>query len=144
MERRAPAYEEALIPGVRWRCEMPSADARIGMMRGYGYAELMQLDLAPWELPIDELRWGRVANGAGSITWIDWRGSHPLTRVLVDGQRTEAPLPEPADNRSIRDDLLGDTIPIPGLPKRIANAREQKWCGRVGDAWAVHEVVRFG
>ncbi|GEM_PF-4264148 len=142
--RRAPAYEETLIDGVRWRCEQPAADARIGAMRGDGYAEVLELEIAPWEVPIDELRWGRVVDASQSMTWIEWRGPHPFKRLLIDGIRSEAALPEPAENRTIRDQRLGDTIPIPGLPKRIADAHEQKWCGRVGSAWAVHEVVRFG
>jgi hypothetical protein len=79
MTRRAPAWTASLIDGVTWRCEFPSAGAAIAIdgepeIRGNGYAELLQLDVAPWELPIDELLWGH----SDSMTWIEWRGAHPL------------------------------------------------------------------
>ena len=156
MRRRAPAYEESLIDGVAWRCEMPSADAEIvcgdTIVRGSGYAERLQLDVAPWKLPIDELRWGRFAGSRFAVTWIDWRGAHPLTRIVINGERGEGVKLITSDRRVIRDALLGDTVSLPGLPKRITGARETKWCARAtamhGDdilerGWAVYELVKF-
>jgi len=161
MRRLMPAYEELLIDGVTWRCEMPSADTVITCngttLRGCGYAELLQLEVAPWKLPIDELRWGRFAGAGAAMTWIEWRGQHPLTRTLVNGVRDDAATTKLTTHepRLIRDALLGDTLTIPGLvlPRRIARAREVKWCARAtmtdGDrivdrGWAVYETVSFG
>jgi len=161
MRRLTPAYEESLIDGVTWRCEMPSAETTITYngttIRGCGYAELLRLDVAPWKLPIDELRWGRFAGAAAAMTWIEWRGPHPLTRTLVNGVRDETATTRLSthDARIIRDAHLGDTIAIPGLvlPRRIARTREVKWCARAtvtaGDrivdrGWAVYETVSFG
>jgi len=152
MTRRAPAYEAALLDGVVWRCEMPSADAAIAIdgepeIRGNGYAELLQLDgffgRAPWELPIDELRWGHC----GPRTWIEWRGAHPLTLTLIDGVPADGNASEVdiTNARVIRDATLAETLKIPGLllPKRLAAAREEKWIGHAEDGWAVYETVRF-
>lgn len=154
MRRRTPAYEESLIDGVRWRCEMPSADAEMNGLRGNGYAELLQLDVAPWKLPIDELRWGRFIGAEVAMTWIEWRGPHPLKRTLINGVRNDDHEFSPYDERIIRDAHLGDTLSIPGvvLPRRIARTREVKWCargtvsahGRILDrGWAVYETVTF-
>ena len=147
MTRCAPAFEASLIDGVRWRCEFPSADAVIAIdgepeIRGNGYAELLQLDVAPWELPIDELLWGH----SESVTWIEWRGAHPLTLTLVDGVPGERERPRIEESRVIRDAPLAESLKIPGLllPKRLANAREEKRIGHSDDGWVVYETVRFG
>lgn len=148
MTRRAPAFEASLIDGVTWRCEFPSAHAAIAIdgepeIRGNGYAELLQLDIAPWELPIDELLWGH----GESITWIEWRGAHPLTLTLVDGVRGErTSRPHIESSRVIRDATLAESLKISGLllPKRIATAREEKRIGHSDDGWVVYETVRFG
>lgn len=158
MERRTPAFETALIDGVQWRCLMPSADARIRRrdreLRGCGYAEVLELTVAPWRLPIDELRWGRFT-GAGSLVWIEWLGEHPLTLYIADGVRID-----PADvtltideKRVVRDATLGETLAFIRrlLPKRIVDTRETKWCGQAtlqrGDnadrGVVVYETVRF-
>jgi hypothetical protein len=78
---------------VHWSCLAPAARAALTLkgrssLSGPGYAELMRLSLAPWKLPIRELRWGRFVSegGALSLVWIDWRGSLPLTRVYIDGK----------------------------------------------------------
>lgn len=77
---------------VEWSCQAPGAtvtfDAGDGRtVRGTGYAERIVLTLAPWRLPISELRWGRwcSARTRRSLVWIDWRGERPLTLVLDGG-----------------------------------------------------------
>ena len=79
---------------VDWQCEACPLRLEITLpegrsLSGLGYAERLTLGLAPWALPIDELRWGRwiADTGDSSMVWIDWRGSHPLTVVFVDGSR---------------------------------------------------------
>ena len=146
MTRRAPAWAASLIDGVTWRCEFPSADAAIAIdgepeIRGNGYAELLQLEVAPWELPIDELLWGH----SESVTWIEWRGAHPLTLTLVDGVPAACERPRVESSRVIRDATLAESLKIPGLllPKRIAAAREEKRIGHSDDGWVVYETVRF-
>jgi hypothetical protein len=174
MTRRAPRFEAALLDdALLWRCEMPLADVRAKFgdvtLNGYGYAEILEMTILPWTLPIDELRWGRFTSAASSIVWIDWRGAKPLTLVLRDGRR--APDAVVHDHSITLDDdelrlnearLMHDApiaarlaqVPLLGkrLPRRITAAREQKWCSRGtlarGDAtlargWSIHELVSF-
>lgn len=89
---------------VDWRCEAPLALVTLEIagappLRGLGYVECLELTIAPWRLPIRELRWGRwtAANATHSIVWVDWRGEEPRTWVLVDG--VHAPALEVQDDR---------------------------------------------
>lgn len=174
MQRRAPAVSASFLGDVvRWRCELPSADAlvRVGdfTVRGRGYAEVLRIARAPWKLPIAELRWGRFTGEQSSAVWIDWRGSHPLTFVASDGRRAEAATV--ADDRVsfdgsnvtmearqvIRDAPLRETldeVPLLSrvLPTRFAAMQECKWRSRgtlrgegapADHGWCIHEVVRF-
>lgn len=167
---------------VRWSCVQPAGEAEIDLdgdvLRGRGYAERLEMTLPPWRLPIAELRWGRAitrgATGEGpgaahGVTWIDWRGAHPLSLVL-DGSR-EAASPRVGDERvsadgvevslsegrTLRDGPLvtGALRGAPGIarwaPVSILSAHEHKRLspatvttgGVARDAWAIHEVVRF-
>jgi hypothetical protein len=136
-----------------------------------GYAECIEMTLAPWLLPIRELRWGRWMSPTAdrSVVWIDWRGDEARTWVLVDGAR--------APNASVRDDgvstdgaeltigvrrvlhdrLMSDIVAPVGplraaLPASILAMRQSKWCSEAvlrDDAEheipgrAIHEVVVF-
>jgi hypothetical protein len=78
---------------VDWRCAAPRGDMVVecdGLepVRGPGYAECLRLTVPPWRLPIETLRWGRwhASSSDRSIVWIDWRGPHPLTAIVADGQ----------------------------------------------------------
>jgi hypothetical protein len=157
-----------------WRCVMPSGAATLrwpgGLVQGLGYAELLELTLPPWQLPIDELRWGRVCTPGTPVAWINWRGTHPLTLVLVDG--VGVPDATVADDhinagetmvhlgeqRVLRSGPIGTTA-LAGLPLlgRLAQAQwlashERKWLAQADvqhhnnppvKAWAVHEKVDF-
>lgn len=168
MRRRAARFATSLVDGVLWRCEMPRAEGVIrddqGELRGDGYAEVIEMSLAPWKLPIDELRWGRFVTPADSVVWIDWRGPRPLTLVLRDGSPDRAAMVHDSkisleneelildQRQTIRDAMLGALVKRVPLPKRIAQAREQKWRSRgrlmrdgavVGSGWSIHELVCF-
>jgi hypothetical protein len=140
-------------------------------LSGLGYAERLTLDLAPWRLPITELRWGRwiAADGGRSMVWIDWRGSRPLTAVFVDGVRAAASTV--ADDRIVAEDAvlvltgqrtlhrrsLGDVIGAAGPLSRVFPAtwlevQDCKWMStgtlhpagaRPETGWVIHEHVRF-
>lgn len=159
MTRQTPAFETTLMDGVQWRCLMPSASARVRWrdheLRGGGYAEVLEMSVAPWKLPIDELRWGRFI-GAGSLVWIEWIGEHPLTLYVSNGAPIDAAdvVLTIDDERVIRDATLGETLAFLRrlLPKRIVDTRETKWSGRaslrrgenVDRGTVVYETVRFG
>jgi hypothetical protein len=169
MRRSAGRFKKTLHEGLQWTCEMPRAGVVIqdgaSEMRGVGYAEVLEMRVAPWKLPIDELRWGRFGGDHSSVVWIDWRGSNPLTLILNDGVLDRDAVVRDrvitfggatldlSDDRSLRDATLGKTLSfLHFLPKRIAGAREQKWCSRgelkradatVDSGWSIHELVTF-
>lgn len=147
-----PRFSVTLIPGVQWDCMQPRSRVSLAGLQGLGYAEVLTLTIAPWSLPIDELRWGRFASEGHGKVWIEWRGPHPLAQVLVDGKAGEAPLvlDDDAVLRSGRIEETALSI-IPNLasmlPGRILGLTETKWrsrgtmLGRQG--FAIHEVVRW-
>lgn len=53
--------------------------------RGLGYVERLDVTLPPWDLPIDELRWGRFVGRGGDAAWIEWRGAYPLRLLWKNG-----------------------------------------------------------
>lgn len=159
---------------VLWNCHLPSADVDVQFagrrLQGTGYVEHLALEVAPWFLPIDELRWGRWHGGGRSVVWIQWRGSHPLRLCLLDGMSVEVgPIEDEGFDLGagrrlrlgspavLRDGELGRTVLaervlrwLP-LPRTVKNMQETKWLARgtlvdghaaiEGDA--LHEVVRW-
>jgi hypothetical protein len=171
---RCRPAEVSLHPGVVWRCVMPSADAVVHVngrtLRGCGYAELLELTVAPWTLPLRELRWGRAAGEKHSLVWIRWSGANPLQIAVRDGEVCQADsieddrvvLPggfrlELSDPVVIRDENLAATLrplrPLaPMLPRSLTESRETKWRSRgtfcieerqKEETWVIHERVTF-
>jgi hypothetical protein len=149
-----------------WECRIPRGEAEIRAggeaLRGLGYAERLRVTVPPWELPIRELRWGRLLSPAGGIVWISWDGPAPLRLALRDGLRM--PLDEAGDDgvvvggivhplrrlATLRDAPVARTLPAAArraLPRVGLGLRETKWLasGSVGglSGLAVHEVVRW-
>jgi hypothetical protein len=159
---------------VEWRCHQPRARAEVTFdrapaIRGLGYTEHLTLTLPPWQMPIDELRWGRFLSEDATLIWIDWRGAHRKQLVLLDG----APLGDAridergveagpvrltlAEPRVLRQGALGKTAlaVLPAvetvLPVRILATDERKWLARGtlehggvrAGGWVIHEVVRW-
>jgi len=175
-ERRDAASAATLLEGpdgnVRWTCTHPRAAVEMRLagevLRGSGYAELLELTIPPWKLPIDELRWGRLLTASHGVVWIDWRGSHPQRLVVVDGRPVTGVVEDRAlrgggaeavlhDPRVLRSGRIGETVlsAVPGLerliPGRILGLEETKWRSRgtlqMGsckeEGWAIHELVRW-
>jgi hypothetical protein len=171
-----PSVERTLLEteagSLKWSCVMPrgSCDLDAGgtLVQGLGYAEVLEMTIAPWRLPIRELRWGRWLSSIGSLTWIDWRGPRTLTLIhdegrevggvvlddgvsLSDGRRLSFEAP-----RVIRDGALGATVlkslPVgrEALPTALLRTHEQKWLARGVlspsgvDGWVIHERIVFG
>lgn len=53
---------------------------------GRGYAEVLTLDIAPWRLGIDRLKWGRFCGERNSLVWIEWEGRIPRKIALLNGE----------------------------------------------------------
>lgn len=74
---------------VYWDCHHPYATCSLNYhgtaYHGLGYVETLQLSIKPWQLPIDELRWGRFLAMGISITWIQWTGKNPVNKIYYNG-----------------------------------------------------------
>jgi hypothetical protein len=151
---------------IDWECHVPRGRARVRIgaevLEGLGYAERLRVTLPPGELPIRELRWGRLLSPARGVVWISWEGPAPLRLALVDGRL--AALDAAADGRvsvggeshplrtvaTLRDAPLSSTLPVAvrrALPRVGLGLSETKWLARgtAGGApgFALHEVVRW-
>jgi hypothetical protein len=158
---------------VRWQCHLPMADVELEhagrALRGTGYVEHLTLEVAPWRLPIQELRWGRFHGEGRSLVWIQWTGDAPLRLCLRDGVEVEAGAIgdagfdcsagrlELANAGVLRHGRLGRTALAHGLlamlplPRAVRSMQETKWLAdarlfdgaRCCAGSAVHEVVRW-
>jgi hypothetical protein len=161
---------------LEWHCLAPRAFAelRVGesKMSGWGYVETLKLSVAPWNLPIRRLRWGRFVNAADALVWIDWQGPYSRQAVYYNGKPVYARVVDEqsivlADSEAelsletvatLRDGLLGQTAlsVFPNIdrlfPARIRNVRERKWLSRGvlrqrgkpdSAGMAIHEVVEW-
>lgn len=72
-----------------WNCHHPRAMAEItyngNIFKGYGYAETLFCKIKPWNLPIDELKWGRFLSDSFTVIWIKWIGKHPINKIFING-----------------------------------------------------------
>ncbi len=178
---RQPGVGQRLLDttegSVDWRCETTAGEMAIvcddrPAWRGLGYVERLEMSIPPWRLPIDRLRWGRwiAADGDRSVVWIDWRGTHPMRTVFVDGESQQAGLvcdgtietddaalaitdQQTLCSRSLSDTLgaLGPTL-APMLPHSWMAMEDRKWLSRgtfrkTGhpdvSGWVIHEQVRW-
>jgi hypothetical protein len=161
---------------VEWRAEAPAAAVSLELrgfapVQGAGYAERIFLSIAPWRLPIRELRWGRWLDPAASrsVVWIDWRGACPKTWVFVDGiKATTAVVTDEVisaggvrvllgERRTLHERAFADVVatirPLRAVvPKPLLAFREAKWFSAGvrldGDAaaqtgTAIHELAVF-
>jgi hypothetical protein len=162
---------------VDWRCETTAGQMKVVCdgqpeWRGLGYIERLDMSLAPWRLPIDQLRWGRwiATDGSGSLVWIDWRGPHPLTSIFLDGLAQQEGLVgddriETAGSvltlteretlyvRSLSE-TLGTLRPLlaPVLPREWLTLDDRKWRSRGtlraagrpdASGWVIHETLKW-
>jgi hypothetical protein len=160
-----------------WSCVQPRARAEIavdgmGTLRGFGYVDHLDISTKPWQLPLEELRWGRYLSEEDSIIWMDFKGSAPETIVFHNGavcRRAQVSdeiimIGEEGitlrfeDACVLREGALAATAlsVIPGvnkfLPARMLQTYECKWKSRgvlrkgesiLGTGWTIHEVVRW-
>ncbi len=156
-----------------WCAEAPRAHVRIrrgdDVLEGLGYAERLEVGVAPWKLPIGTLRWGRWTAPRRSAVWIVWEGPHPLRVGFVDAVRTT----DVAVHRGVvalgptrlalsdgtvitsatLGHQLGALVPLRSLVERVAGNRQTRWRARgvvrregggEDTGWVVHEEVQWG
>jgi len=72
-----------------WNCHHPKTFTNVvynnKTFQGLGYAETLSLPIKPWQLPIDELRWGRFLSEHYTIIWIHWKGKNPINKIICNG-----------------------------------------------------------
>lgn len=72
-----------------WNCHHPKALADIRyndrIYKGFGYAETLFSSIEPWNLPIDELRWGRYLSGSDTVIWIMCKGKDSINKLFHNG-----------------------------------------------------------
>jgi len=170
----AREVEMELHDGVVWRCVAPCGDAIVRMpgtnLHGRGYAEVLEMTVAPWSLPMRELRWGRAIGERTSLVWIQWSGAKPLQIAVRDGALADAvhigdDEVRLADGTCVtmskqivlREDSLANTLkPLraiaPLLPRMLTGAIERKWRSRGtittpdrpnDEGWVIHEHLTF-
>lgn len=172
-----PSVEKKLYSSdegsVRWTCAIPSGAATLDVhglvLLGRGYVELLEMTLPPWDLPLQDLHWGRFS-GRGSIVWIRWAGPQPVEIALVNGEDV---LPRKIDRDGValadgsrlslhdpavlRDAQIARTLHAIGpihrlLPHSLMSSHEMKWRSRgviekdgavIDEGWVIHEHVTF-
>jgi hypothetical protein len=173
-DRRLGAVSRRILslrPGtLDWTCEAPAAAITLetpgAVLTGDGYAERLDMTIAPWDLPRGSMRWGRFVGGDAAVVWLDWSGAAGGGFVLHDGrfgpppEVTEAGLKfgrRRLDLSSTRrlgghtlGRLLGTLAPLRAIAGRIAGSTEVRWRSRgrlrepgaaPRDGWVVHERV---
>lgn len=171
---RVGGVAKELHEGVTWRCVAPCGDAVVHLpgrtLQGRGYAEVLEMRVPPWQLPIRELRWGRVLGTRTSLVWIQWTGAKPLQVIARDGAFVEAASIADDEVRladgtrvtmsqrsPIREARLAETLrPLravaPLLPRALTGSVEQKWRSRgtiapperpIDTGWVIHELLTF-
>jgi hypothetical protein len=159
---------------VDWDCVAPAARVRVrvgrDVLEGWGYAEHLEMTVPPWELPLDELRWGRFVGPGCALVWVDWRGQSPRRLVLLDG--VEQPGGEVEDSvvtcgdtselrlappRSLRSGPILDVVAaVPFLARAVPDRLLRGWESKrlshgillledqpAREGWVIHEVVRW-
>lgn len=159
---------------VVWLCEMPRARARVAVggqaLEGTGYVERLRMTLAPTDLPLDTLHWGRFHAPGETLVWIAWQHGTAGSWIFRNGVRQAragvidqgifglngGAFLEFNGRRALRDRyVLPALAAVPGLGRRaggrLANLHETKWLGRgvlhgneaEPDGWLIHEEVTW-
>lgn len=78
---------------LKWNCHTPKAKFKLNLndelFEGLGYAETLEMNFAPWKLPISELKWGRFLSENNCVIWIEWIGEKPLKKIFWNGKPIE-------------------------------------------------------
>lgn len=96
-EGKESKVEETLFSGndggLYWNCLQPKAQVKIKHedinYQGYGYVEKLQLTTLPWNIPMDELRWGRFISKTHHIVWIEYKRKRTKQWVWVNNKLLE-------------------------------------------------------
>lgn len=89
-----------------WNCFQPSSKVQLKIkdkiIQGKGYAEQLILTTPPWQLPMNNLRWGRFHSLHDTIVWIDLRKENKQQWLWLNGEKIT--------NCNIEDDHISSTV----------------------------------
>jgi len=162
---------------IDWYCAQPKAKAEVlslnnSLFKGFGYTEKLTMNTKPWELPIDEIRWGRFLSENHSMIWINWTGPKSLNLVYINGILIQDAIVKDFEISSISENIeltLSNSVTLrkgslistalsrfPKLkkifPEKILATFECKWRSagtlkinkvETGPGWAIHEIVKW-
>lgn len=78
---------------ITWHCFLPKGKFLLKnqgkSFSGLGYGEVLEMNFAPWKMPISELKWGRYLSENHHIIWIEWIGEQPLKKVFWNGNEVK-------------------------------------------------------
>jgi hypothetical protein len=166
-------FSDEMNNELEWYCHHPGALTEVmfneNLYKGYGYAETLSLTIKPQNLPMDELKWGRFLSREYTITWINWKGLHPLNKIYCNGVEYNDAIPDHEKLvfgegaftlnfekiSTIRNGRLSDVLArMPVLKlisgSRILNSTEIKYKAQstlrrnseiVAEGWALYETV---
>jgi hypothetical protein len=76
-----------------WKCYQPTSKVQLKIgdkyLAGKGYAEQLILTTPPWNIPMDELRWGRFGSNENTIVWIELREKEKKQWLWLNGDKIE-------------------------------------------------------
>ncbi|HKI45772.1 MAG TPA: hypothetical protein VKA08_10625 [Balneolales bacterium] len=166
------------IGKLHWHCFQPKARVSLSvagkplLQSGIGYVEKLEMTFKPWELPFNEIRWGRYLSDSETVVWIWWIGESHQNMCFYNGKIlekagiTDQGIGLPGDmgrivfsdsltlrsGRSLADILNAVPVLRDKLPQKITNLFECKWRSRgirivngnvIGEGWIIHEVVKW-
>jgi hypothetical protein len=164
---------EPTADGLRWSVKVARAEAEGRWMndparpvlRGTGYADWVEIDRPLRAIGLRRVRWGRVHFPDSTLVFdaVDLRGGRTWQRAARWSSDTavDVPCPPPLDFHPVRALHVGDAIDAARFPRtldravsiamtgaaveerRLDRARDHDSTGG-GEAWALHEEVRFG
>jgi len=74
-----------------WNCFQPASEVHLIkndiMLEGKGYVEQLILTFPPWNIPMNELRWGRFGSAENQLVWIELRGDYDQQWLWWNGIR---------------------------------------------------------
>lgn len=83
------SFKDGMKNELIWNCHHPKALTEIEYEetshKGFGYGETINMTIEPWNLPIEELRWGRFLSENYTIIWVDWKGNYPQHKFFCNG-----------------------------------------------------------
>lgn len=172
----APAFGKRLYEGpegyLDWQCFQPAAYCHIALgtappFIGLGYVECLEMTFPPWQLGLQELRWGRFAHPEMPLVWIDWKGEINRRWIFAKGQAMAGGTVDDSTIYSPDHDLrlhlehpvlieeqekIGAVVQslaawLPGIgrlaPLRFLKAKEVKWLSE-GTLEMAGEPARYG